>query len=125
MPPFNLAFTVFLLDPRPFDELRPALDEMFGGCFVEDLESKAAGRLEYNNYVFGLTISCIYNESWTEGNVYRLAGGNDACCRFDTLEEVDMSFHVLHLLSRSGFARLMTFDEFRDESRRRRTGAAT
>jgi len=49
MPPFNLAFTVFLLDPRPFDELRPALDEMFGGCFVEDLESKAAGRLEYNN----------------------------------------------------------------------------
>jgi hypothetical protein len=75
MVPWNMTFAFFLLDPRPFEELRLALDEMLVGCFVEDLESKADGRLRYTNYVFGLVISCSYEESWEDGKVYRLVGG--------------------------------------------------
>jgi hypothetical protein len=119
MPPYNMAFTLFLLDPRSFEELRPSLDEMFGGQFVEDLESKAEGRLQYTNYVLGLTIGCFYEETWTEGKVYRLAGSNDNCCRFDTLEQMDMGFHIRQLLSNVGLVRIMAFEEFRDESKRR------
>jgi len=114
-----MTFTLFLLDPRPFEEWRPSLDEMFGGCFVQDLEYKAEGRLRYTNYVFGLTISCLHAESWTEGQVYQLGGANANCCWLDTLEEMDMGFHVRCLLSNLGFARIMSFDEYRDESIRR------
>jgi hypothetical protein len=119
MPPWNMRFLLFLLDPRPFDEWRPLLDEMFGGHFEQDLEYKADGVLRYTNYVFGLNISCLYEGSWPEGTVYRFAGGNDGCCRFDTLEEKDMEFHVRQLLGNVGLARIMTFDEFRDEVKRR------
>lgn len=119
MLPWNMTFTVFLLDSRPFEEWRPSLDEMFGGRFVQDLEYKSQGILRYTNYVFGLTISCLYAESWPEGQVYRLGGVNDISCRFDTLEEMDLSFHVRLLLSNLGFARVMSFDEYRDESTRR------
>lgn len=120
MPPWNMHFVLFLLDPRPFNELRLSLDEMFGGHFVQDLEYKSQGILRYTNYVFGLTISCVEEESWTEGQVYRFVGGNDGCCWFDTLEEMDMEFHVRQLLSNVSLARIMTLDEFRDESRRRK-----
>lgn len=119
MPPRNMSFVLFLLDPRPFEELHLALDEMFGGRFVQDPEYKAQGRLRYTNYVFGLTISCLHAESWTEGQVYRLGGGNDVSSRFDTLEEMDMAFHVRRLLGNVGIARIMSFDEYRDESIRR------
>jgi len=119
MSPWNMTFTLFLLDPRPFEEWRPSLDEMFGGQFVQDLEYKAEGRLRYINYVFGIAISCLHAESWPEGQVYRLGGGNDDCCRFDTLEEIDVSFHVRRLLSNVGFARIMSPDEYQGESVRR------
>lgn len=122
MAPWNMSFAVFLLDPRPFEEWRPALDEIFGGRFMQDLEYKADGRIRYTNYVFGLTINCFEEASWTDGKVYFLVDSNDACCRFDTSEEMemDMAFHVRQLLSNVGLARIMTFDEFRDESRRRK-----
>lgn len=116
MSPWNMRFVLFLLDPRPFDELRPMLDELFGGRFEPDPEYKADGILRYTNYVFGVKISCLYEERWTEGTVYRFTGSNDGCCRFDTPEEVDMGFHVRLLLANVGLARIMSFDEFRDES---------
>jgi len=115
-----MTFALFLLDPRPFEEWRPALDEMFGGHFVQDLEYKAEGAIRYTNYVFGLTIDCFEDTSWTDGKVYRLVGSSDGCCRFDTLQEMDIGFHVRQLLSNVGLARIMTFDEFRDESKRRK-----
>ena len=40
-------------------------------------------------------------------------------CRFDTLEETDVGFHVQKLLDSAGLVRAMTFDEFRDESMQR------
>jgi hypothetical protein len=120
MPPFNMSFTVFVLDPRPFEQLRPALDEAFGGRFVEDLEYAANGMLRYTNQVFGLNVSCLREERWTEGVVYRLVGGNDAGTWVDTEAETDMAFHVLNLLGGAGLARRMTFDEFREESIRRK-----
>ena len=92
---------------------------MFGGSFVQDLEYKAQSILRYTNYVFGVTVSLLEETSWTDGKVYRMVGGNDGCCWFDTQEQMDMGFHVRQLLSNVGLARIMTFDEFRDESRRR------
>lgn len=114
-----MRFVVFLLDPRPFDEWRSLLDEMFGGRFEQDLEYKANGVLRYTNYVFGLNIICLHEDRWAEGNVYRFTGGNDGCCRFDTTEEMDMGFHVRQLLGNVGLARIMTPEEFREESTRR------
>lgn len=119
-PPWHMRFMLFLLDPRPFDELRPLLDEMFGGRFEQDLEYKTEGILRYTNYVFGLKISCLCETRWPEGMVYRFAGSNDGCCRFDTQEVVDMEFHVRQLLSNVGLARIMTFDELQEEALRRR-----
>jgi hypothetical protein len=119
MQPWNMNFVLFLLDPRPFEELKLSLDEMFGGCFEQDLEYKADRRLRYTNYVFGLNLSCVFAESWEEGSVYRFSGTNDSCCRFDTLEITDVAFHVHKLLSSIGLTRIMTFEEFREESRRR------
>ena len=118
-PPWNMRFILFLLDARPFDELRASLDEMFGGRFEQDLEYKASGRLRYTNYVFGLNVSCSGETVWEEGNVYRFAGGNDNCSRFDTLEEMNMSFHVRKLLSSLELKRVMSFDEYVEESARR------
>jgi hypothetical protein len=123
MPTYNMTFTLFLLDPRPFEDWRPVLDEMFGGRFVQDLEYKANGRLRYTNYVFGLVVSCELVESWAEGKVYQLGGNNDNSCRFNTLEEVDVGFHVRQLLVNVGPARIMSFEEYRDESLRREHSA--
>ena len=120
MAPWNMRFVLFLMDPRPFDDLRPLLDEMFGGRFEQDLEYKAAGVFRYTNYVFGLNLSLLHEENWTDGQVYRFVGGNDGCCRFDTVEELDIEFHARQLLGNVGLSRIMTFDEFRDESRRRK-----
>jgi hypothetical protein len=122
MQPWNMNLLIFFLDPRPFEELRPSLDEMFGGRFEQDLEYKAEGRLRYDNYVFGLNLSCVLSESWEEGNVYALSGSNDHCSRFDTLDVIDMTFHARKLLDSVGFTRIMTFEEFREESRRRSPG---
>ena len=77
MPPWNMTFTLFLLDPRPIDEWLPALDDGFGGRFIQDLEFKAEGSLRYTNYVFGLTIDCFGDATWKEGRVYRFVGSSD------------------------------------------------
>ena len=119
MQSWNMNLLVFFLDPRPFEVLRPLLDEMFGGRFEQDLEYKAEGRLRWTNYVFGLNLSCILSESWKEGNVYALSGSNDNSCRFDTLDVTDMSFHARKLLSSLDLTRIMTFEEFHEESKRR------
>jgi hypothetical protein len=120
MQSWNMKFMLFLVDARPFDEIRVSLDEMFGGRFEQDLEYKSDGILRYTNYVFGVLISCLAEEVWSEGQVYRFSGINDNCCRFDTLQEMDMEFHVRKLLSSLELTRIMTFDEFHDESQRRR-----
>jgi hypothetical protein len=117
---YNMEFTIFVVDARPFEVLHRSLDVMFGGHFVEDLEFAAAGRARYENYVFGLAVGCVYEETWSEGRVYRLAGVNDGDCWHDTTEKVDVTFHVLHMLRNLGAVRLMTLAQFRDESNRRR-----
>jgi hypothetical protein len=119
MPPWNMSFAFFLLDTRRFEDLIISLEEMLGGRFVEDLKSKADGRIRYTNYVFGIVISCSYEETWDDGRVYRMVGGNAAGYRFDTLETMDMSFHVLPLLGNVGCTRILTLEQFRDESRLR------
>jgi hypothetical protein len=119
MQPWNMNFMIFFLSPRPFEELRVSLDEMFGGHFEQDLKAKADGVLRYTNYVFGLSLSCRFENSWKEGSVYRFSGTNDSCCRFDTLEVTDVAFHVHKLLDNITLTRIMTFEEFREESRRR------
>ena len=116
MAPYNIAFHVVLVDPRPLAELLPALDEMFGAKFAEDLEFKAQGRIRYNCYAFGISVSFSKAESLPEGAVFRLDGLNDGCCQFETAEMVDISFHVLHLLRNAGFARLMTSEKFKSEA---------
>lgn len=40
---WSMNFHVFIVDPRPFDEVRLLLDEMFGGTFQQNLEYKADG----------------------------------------------------------------------------------
>ena len=120
MAPWNMTFAVFVLDPRPFEEWLPGLNEMFGGRFVQDMEYKGEGRLRYVNYVFGLTINCFEEETWPEGRVYYLTGANDSCCQFDTPEQMDMNFHVRKLLEPLALAQIMTFEEFREQSQYRR-----
>jgi hypothetical protein len=117
--PWNMNFHVFLVDPRPFDELKPILDEMFGGTFQQNLEYKADGRLKYATQIFGLKISCVKSETWDEGAVYAISGSNENFCRFDTSDVKDMTFHVLKLLDGADFLRIMTFEEFQTESNRR------
>ena len=119
MEPWNTTFTLFILDSRPFEDIRTSLDEMLGGRFEQDLKYKADGVFRYTNYVFGISISCMLEEKWPEGQVYRLGGFNDNCCVFSTDESHDMSFHVHKLLSIVPFERVMTFDEFRNDSARR------
>jgi hypothetical protein len=122
--PFNMGFTIFILDSRSLADLCPSLDEMFGGHFIENEELKAAGRPQYDNYVFGLGITVSFEETWTTGNVYRLAAGNHPGYRHRTPDEageVDMAFHVLHLLRNIGSQQMMTMDEFRESSRQNRT----
>jgi hypothetical protein len=115
-----MDFMLFILDPRPLEELLTSLDEMFGGHFEQDLEYKAEGRYRYENYAFGLNLTLLREQTWNEDHVYCFTGSNDHCCRFDTLEVTDMSFHVRKLLSSLGLTRIMTFEEFREESLRRR-----
>jgi hypothetical protein len=119
MQPWNINLQVFFVDPRSFEELREPLDEMFGGRFEQDLEYKAHGRVRYTNYVFGLKLSCVRSEIWDEGNVYALSGSNDPCSRFDTVDVTDMSFHARKLLGNLDLTRIMTFEEFHEESTRR------
>jgi hypothetical protein len=120
MQPWNMTFAVFVLHPQGIEEWLPSLDEMFGGRFVQDMEDKAEGHTRYTNYVFGLHVSCIEWETWPEGKVYCLGGTNDVACRFDTLEETDMEFHVRFMLRNMGFSHIMSSDVYRNESVRRR-----
>ena len=121
MRPWNMTFTLFLLDPRPINEWLPALDDMFGGQFVQNSEFKAEGRVRYTNYVFGLTIDCFGDATWSEGRVYRFVGSTDGAHRFDTPDEMDMAFHVRALLANVGLLRIMSVDEYVEEKQRRKT----
>ena len=123
MPPWNMAFTLFLLDPRPIDQWLPALDEAFGGRFIQDAEFKAEGSLRYTSYVFGLTIDCFGDATWEEGRVYRFVGGTESAFRFDTSDEMDVGFHVRALLTNVGLHRIMNFDEYVEEKQRQRRRA--
>lgn len=118
-PPWNMTFTLFLVEPRPFNQWQPLLDEVFGGRFVRDEEYKANGRFRYTNYVFGLAISLYIEAKWTEGQVYCLTGNTHTSFRFDTLERMDMAFHVIEMIGGIGFAQIMSFEEFRAEVKRR------
>lgn len=120
MQPWNIRFALFILDSRSFEEMKPPLDEMFGGSFVQDKEHKLLGSLRYTNYLLGLDLSFSLEESWpSEGFVYRFTGGNHGCSQFPTEERMDISFHVRKLLEGVGPKRVMTLEEFRDESHRR------
>jgi hypothetical protein len=116
---WNMEFTLFFLDSRALEDLVASLDEMVGGHFEQDIEYKADGRYRYINYVLGLNITLLREQTWDEGYVYCFTGSNDHCSRFDTLDVTDMSFHVRKLLSSLDLTRIMTFEEFREESRRR------
>jgi hypothetical protein len=119
MQPQNMRFMLFLLDSRPDEALRASLEEMLGGTFEQDRKAKADGVLRFTNYLLGLNLSYRFEESWQEGRVYRFTGTNAADCRFDTLEEMDIGFHVQKILEGAGLLRVMTLEEFREESIRR------
>ena len=112
---------MFVVDTRPFDALKGPLDEMFGGNFELDKEYELYQSQRYTNYVFGLQLSFVREEQWKEGMVYRFGGLNHNCSRQKGAETIDVSFHVRRLLENAGFIRVMDFEEFREESKRRNT----
>ncbi len=116
---WNMTFSLFLLDARPFSDLRADLEDKLGCRFIEDLKSRADGKLRYTSLVLGLNISCVFGEQWTEGAIYRFVGNNAAGYRFDTLEKTDISFHMEPVLAHVGCLRVMKLEEFRVESQRR------
>lgn len=115
----NLKFQIFFLDSRPIEDLCRSLDEVFGGKFEQDLEYKANARLKFSNYVFGLNILLLKEEEWPEGNVYFLTGANDHFCRSDTPDVLNLDFHVQKLIATLEFKKVMSFEEFREESLKR------
>lgn len=117
-PPWNMIFSVFVLDARPFEELKRSLEVMLGGSFEEDPKSKADGRALYKNYLLGLDVGLAIEDTWPDGIVYRLAGVNDAGYYFVEGEEVDITFHVLQLLGNAGCVQLLSQEEFQRDPRR-------
>lgn len=119
-PPWNMTFALFLVDPRPHEELCRALGEKLGGRFEQDLEYKADGRIRYTSRVFGLELSCLREQIWDSGAVYRFSGDNDNSSRFVEHEEVDIGFHVRQLLAPLRLHQVLTFEEFREERQKRK-----
>jgi hypothetical protein len=112
-PLWNMRFILFVVDHRSFDEIKIPLEEMFGGSFELDGEYKAEGASRYTNYVLGLKLSFSVEKRTNQGYVYRFGGINDACARHDTLDVIDIGFHVRKLLENMEVSKVMTLEEFK------------
>lgn len=114
----NIRFHLRFIDSRDIVDVVASLSSRFGGEFVSDDESRADGSLRFECDVLGVAIGLAPMEAWEDGIVYRLSGVSSATWRAGATE-VDLGAYVHRLLEDAGCGRVMTVEEFRDESQRR------
>jgi hypothetical protein len=75
MEELNLAISLYFVDVRPLEEIRPLMEQILG-CSLRMRETD--DRIDpktFDGQFFGITISLSFVREWTEGCVYWLRGG--------------------------------------------------
>lgn len=105
MPGFYPHFTVFVVDARDIQKVKPVIERGFGCVFQPLRADRPADEIKdhFETSVFGLRIHLAPVAQRAEGFVYRLVGGNEAAFTSQSMERVSIAAHVVRVLRRSSF----------------------
>jgi hypothetical protein len=110
----NLAFLLWIVDPRSPSEMREVVGDILR-CSFEIQDADLPLEKKQNSFeaeVFGLDVSLSLGYAWATDNAYCLVGGShhDHCSVTGT--EVLIDSHVKRSLEHGGLKRVMSREEF-------------
>lgn len=110
----NLSFLLWIIDQRSMDEMKGAIEKSMGLQLHQEASDRPLDeRLEsFEVEAIGLFVSLRRDPSWTEGNLYRFAGGTKSRLFSTGAPNVSIDSHLARALVRSGISQVMSREQF-------------